>query len=707
VGYTAHFLCVWFGRFLSASAGKKSGACHFVEEGGVARLPGTLGNMAVASTGTYTKFATDLWDGFDAICKRAKLEVQFMRDLHRYFQKRLNIEKEYSQALAGLSQKHEYSAPGGTLEVAFENVLSHTAHEASLHSSIAASFAEKIVDPVAVMVKDMDQVRQRLVAEGQAAIKEYQKSVSHLSEQQAKYVKLSREAVTARQALSNNKKDQNREKLERDVAKAEQVAHDADTDYRRAVSETNAAQDFFFNTKLPKVHSEFEHSMFVRIHMVKLKLKQFVTILEGVPPQDVQALSSLLKYVDALDNEADIGTFVVQHTSGDSPPLPFVYEGFDPDGDKKKKGKFARMGKTITKKKDKGHQRTGSQVNVPAGPGAALNVVGARRTTHTEVATSSVYQAFRPEDELGGKVFGRSMPDLMADQTDLPTAIPIFLQRVVEAIYALDGPSLEGIFRIPPVMEELNELKARIDREGPRTIDIAALSEDAYLPCGLLKAFLRELPEPLVPTEYYEICIHEPTRCIEVLNAIPELNRTVIVYLANFLQDLGSPEVIAKTLMPLENLSMVFAPSLLRCPYTDPMQILNAAKPEGFFALALLQQMPTRAQLAEGSSPSPEQQQAGQQQAADPQLQQPPQQAAYAPQAYAPLPGRQQQFDQQAYQAQQPPVVQQQQQQTGVVEGQYQDLGSFREPDEHEAQYRSLSAFVELPASDQAGRYGQ
>lgn len=364
--------------------------------------------------------------------------------------------------------------------------------------------------------------------------------------------------------------------------------------------------------------------------MIKLKLKAFVSLLEELPPQHVQALDTMSKFVDGLDNEGDIFSFVAMNKTGESPPLPFVYEEFDENSDKKKKGKFARMasGKTLGGKKNKskpppsatsGTSAISGPISGQLGTPMAAAAVNSRRpTSATSIppvaisdeptnAGGGVYQAFRPPVEEKGKVYGRSMADLMADQQDLPTAIPIFLQCVVEAIYAMDGPSLEGIFRIPPPMEELNAIKLKLDQEGARAVDIVALSEDAHTPCGLLKAFLRELPEPLIPTEYYEVCIQEPDRCIEVVNALPELSRTVIVYLANFLQDLGSDDIVAQTLMSLENLSMVFAPSLLRCPYTDPLQILNAAKREGTFALKLLQLMPTRQQLAEGMGANEEQ----------------------------------------------------------------------------------------------------
>ena len=65
-----------------------------------------------------------------------------------------------------------------------------------------------------------------------------------------------------------------------------------------------------------------------------------------------------------------------------------------------------------------------------------------------------------------------------------------------------------------------------------------------------------------------------------IFNKLPPLNSKVVKHLIKFLALMAEPDVARVTFMTLENLAMVFAPSLLRCPSEDPMMILANAKKE-------------------------------------------------------------------------------------------------------------------------------
>lgn len=66
-------------------------------------------------------------------------------------------------------------------------------------------------------------------------------------------------------------------------------------------------------------------------------------------------------------------------------------------------------------------------------------------------------------------------------------------------------------------------------------------------------------------------------------------NGQVLIYLAEFLQDLGMPENVKTTKMTLSNLATIFTPLLFRCPYDDPAIILQNNDYETDFVLAVLQ----------------------------------------------------------------------------------------------------------------------
>ena len=70
---------------------------------------------------------------------------------------------------------------------------------------------------------------------------------------------------------------------------------------------------------------------------------------------------------------------------------------------------------------------------------------------------------------------------------------------------------------------------------------------------------------------------------------VPETNRQCIIYLVKFLQKLMLNCEITK--MGLENLAIVFSPTILRCPSTDPNVLMLNIKFEKLFIQQMLQNL--------------------------------------------------------------------------------------------------------------------
>ncbi len=68
---------------------------------------------------------------------------------------------------------------------------------------------------------------------------------------------------------------------------------------------------------------------------------------------------------------------------------------------------------------------------------------------------------------------------------------------------------------------------------------------------------------------------------------LPPLTQRVIKFVGVLLREVSSPENAAVNLMTMDNLAIVFAPSLLRCPHDDPMELLSNSKFETRFAAIL------------------------------------------------------------------------------------------------------------------------
>lgn len=119
---------------------------------------------------------------------------------------------------------------------------------------------------------------------------------------------------------------------------------------------------------------------------------------------------------------------------------------------------------------------------------------------------------------------------------------------------------------------------------------------DASVPASLLKSWynhdfniidslirLRDLSDPIIPHELYDFCIknaEDGTKALTVIQHLPEFNLNVLQYLIHFLQIICDPKNEPVTRMSVNNIAMVFAPNILRCPSDNLQVILEQTKYE-------------------------------------------------------------------------------------------------------------------------------
>lgn len=150
--------------------------------------------------------------------------------------------------------------------------------------------------------------------------------------------------------------------------------------------------------------------------------------------------------------------------------------------------------------------------------------------------------------------------------------MPIILPFLADGILALGGSKSEGIFRVPGDGDSVSELKLRIDK-GYYTLDGV---DDPHVLASLMKLWLRELCDPLVPDEMYNECItnsKNPTACVQIVERLPTINRRVVLFVISFLQLFLEERIQAVTKMTAANVALVMAPNLLRCN-SDSMSVV-------------------------------------------------------------------------------------------------------------------------------------
>ena len=76
------------------------------------------------------------------------------------------------------------------------------------------------------------------------------------------------------------------------------------------------------------------------------------------------------------------------------------------------------------------------------------------------------------------------------------TEVPKVLLVLTETILKMGGHKSEGIFRIPATANEVKSIKEKLDEGNFASIET---SGNVHTPCALLKLWLRELADPMIP----------------------------------------------------------------------------------------------------------------------------------------------------------------------------------------------------------------
>jgi len=155
------------------------------------------------------------------------------------------------------------------------------------------------------------------------------------------------------------------------------------------------------------------------------------------------------------------------------------------------------------------------------------------------------------------------------------------LEVLCEAIKRLDGFKTKGIFRLAADKHEIHQLKKQLEKG-----DFQIVSKSCHPAADVLKIWLRELSEPLIPREQYNNCLkmaEDKESVLQFVDNLPEYCKETLAFLLDFLTELASHSSV--TSMNPENIAIVFGPNLLKTSETtvDPRQELqNNAKEKRF-----------------------------------------------------------------------------------------------------------------------------
>ena len=138
------------------------------------------------------------------------------------------------------------------------------------------------------------------------------------------------------------------------------------------------------------------------------------------------------------------------------------------------------------------------------------------------------------------------------------------------AVKALeDSLDEEGLFRISPGLLQLKKAKSMLDAGLPFS-KVSGILEDPHVAAGVIKCYLRELPDPLFMSEFLSEWVsieqleddnHRLREIKSIIRNMPDENQENIAFLFQYLQKLTLNCDANK--MTQDNVNIVFTPNLL------------------------------------------------------------------------------------------------------------------------------------------------
>ncbi|NXX74080.1 RHG24 protein, partial [Urocolius indicus] len=182
---------------------------------------------------------------------------------------------------------------------------------------------------------------------------------------------------------------------------------------------------------------------------------------------------------------------------------------------------------------------------------------------------------------FGGGIFGQKLEDTVRYEKRYGNRLaPMLVEQCVDFIRQR-GLKEEGLFRLPGQANLVKELQDAFDCGEKPSFDS---NTDVHTVASLLKLYLRELPEPVIPYAKYEdflSCAKMLSKkeemglkeLVKQVKSLPAVNYNLLKYICRFLDEVQSYSGINK--MSVQNLATVFGPNILRPKVEDPLTIME------------------------------------------------------------------------------------------------------------------------------------
>ncbi|KAK9401587.1 rho GTPase-activating protein 22 [Crotalus adamanteus] len=191
-------------------------------------------------------------------------------------------------------------------------------------------------------------------------------------------------------------------------------------------------------------------------------------------------------------------------------------------------------------------------------------------------------------------IFGQRLEDTVCYEKKFGQhLVPLLVEQCVDFLRAR-GLTEEGLFRLPGQANLVKDLQDSFDSRKKPQFD---RNTDVHAVASLLKRYLRELPEPVVPFANYEDFLScgqllskdegEGTwELTKQVGCLPQANYNLLKFICRFLHEVQS--YASHNKMSVQNLATVFGPNILRPQIEDPVtQMEGTSLVQGLMAILI------------------------------------------------------------------------------------------------------------------------
>ncbi|KAJ6581469.1 GTPase activating protein [Mycena capillaripes] len=340
-------------------------------------------------------------------------------------------------------------------------------------------------------------------------------------------------AVAKGGLLLKGKNPGNIQRQEDDIRSRMSNASDA---YRKAVTDTQAMRQEYFNFQLPRILRALkectdEMDLGTQYHLTRYAFLFESTVLSDgstlVPPNDEGSPLGLKATLEMIDNRGDFKAYMQNYAYARGPATP------------------------------RGPRREG-----PSDEGFLPPLP----THYTDKGRNTPPNGTNGLQDRGRPTFGVDLADQMTRDN---VEVPPIMEKCCQAIEKY-GIESQGIYRLSGTMTKVANLRQRLDKDLESVdLDAQEWSSDINNVASVMKMWLRELPDPLLTYDLQQGFIDAAKiendrlrhiRLHERVNDLPDPNYATLKYFLGHLHRIN--QHASENSMSVQNLAIVFGPTL-------------------------------------------------------------------------------------------------------------------------------------------------